>query len=330
VHDHRDLGLAFQAMQSPISCRMNSMDRPVDQRTRSPRPRTRAPRLKLPWLDRAGRLSWLKLVTFLLVLAPGLWIAFSWWMGWYQPKPVTEAIHQTGLWTVRLILASLAVTPLRRIGNWPQLILIRRMLGVAAFAYIALHFSLYCLDQQFDLGRVASEIVLRIYLTIGFVALLGLAVLAATSTDAMVKRLGRRWQPLHRVIYAITPLMLVHFFLQSKIDVTEAVLMAGMFVLAFGYRLMHRFGIPLRPLPIAGMALVGGLATALIETGWYAATTGAPWRLVFAANLDFEVAIRPAWWVCAAGLGLAAVAALRLRKTSMPSGRTSRVAVEAG
>jgi sulfoxide reductase heme-binding subunit YedZ len=306
------------------------MNRPGDPRVGSARaPHPRRQRLKLPWLDRAGRLSRLKLATFLLVLAPGLWIAFSWWMGWYQPKPVTEAIHATGLWTVRLMLATLAVTPLRRIGNWPQLILVRRMLGVAAFAYIVIHFSLYCLDQQFDLGRVASEIALRIYLTIGFVALVGLAILAATSTDKMVRRLGRRWQPLHRLVYAITPLMLVHFYLQSKIDVTEAVLMTGFFVLAFGYRLMHRFGIVLRPVPLVAMAIAGGLATALIEAGWYAATTGAPWQLVIAANLDFGLEIRPAWWVGAAGLALAAVAVVRLRKTGVPSG-TARVAVEAG
>ncbi|MBS7698027.1 MAG: sulfoxide reductase heme-binding subunit YedZ [Chelatococcus sp.] len=267
---------------------------------------------KLPWCDRAGRLSPLKLATFLCVLAPGGWIALSWAMGWYAPKPVTEAIHQNGLWAVRFMLASLAVTPLRRIGNWPKLILIRRMLGVAAFAYVAIHFTLYCLDQSFDLGRVASEIVLRIYLTIGFVALIGLAVLAATSTDAMIRRLGRRWQTLHRAIYVITPLALIHFYLQSKIDVTEAVLMTGFFGLAFAYRLMHRFAVPLRGVQLAGAAVVTGAFTAVVETIWYAATTGAPWRFVLEANLDVGTAIRPAWWVMVVGFGIALLAVVRL------------------
>lgn len=282
-------------------------------RNAAPASATSRPRLagKLPWCDRSGQLSPLKLVAFVLVLAPGLWIAMAWGLGWYQPKPVTEAIHQTGLWAVRLILASLAVTPLRRIGNWPKLILIRRMLGVAAFAYVAIHFSLYCLDQSFDLARVASEIVLRIYLTIGFVALVGLLVLAATSTDAMIRRLGRRWQPLHRFVYGITGLALIHFFLQSKIDVTEAVLMTGMFGLAFACRLLHRFDIGLGPWPLAGAAVATGFLTAVVETIWYAVTTGAPWQFVLAANLGLDTSIRPAWWVLAAGLGLALLSALR-------------------
>ncbi|MBS7704195.1 sulfite oxidase heme-binding subunit YedZ [Chelatococcus asaccharovorans] len=283
---------------------------------------------RLPWRDRAGRFSPLKGVTFLAVLAPGVWIALAWAMGWYAPKPVTEAIHQNGLWAVRLILASLAVTPLRRIGNWPKLILIRRMLGVAAFVYVAIHFALYCLDQGFDLGRVASEIALRIYLTIGFVALLGLAVLAATSTDAMIRRLGRRWQTLHRAIYVITPLALIHFYLQSKIDVTEAVFMTGLFGLAFAYRLMHRLAIPLRAAPLAGAALLTGALTALVETAWYAATTGAPWQFILAANLDVETAIRPAWWVMTVGFGIALIAAVRLPQGGNP-GRAARFTIRA-
>ncbi|CAH1658686.1 Protein-methionine-sulfoxide reductase heme-binding subunit MsrQ [Hyphomicrobiales bacterium] len=287
------------------------------------------PAAKLPWCDRAGRLSPLKLVTFLCVLAPGIWIGFSWAMGWYAPKPVTEAIHQNGLWAVRLILASLAVTPLRRIGNWPKLILIRRMLGVAAFGYVVIHFALYCLDQGFDLGRVASEIALRIYLTIGFVALVGLAALAATSTDAMIRRLGRRWQTLHRAIYAITPLALIHFYLQSKIDVTEAVLMTGLFGLAFAYRLMHRFAIPLRAVQLAGAAVVTGALTAVVEIIWYAATTGAPWQFVLEANLDVETAIRPAWWVMAVGFGIALIAAVRLPQGGNPR-RAAPLPVRAG
>src|SRR6185295_6134271 len=101
-------------------------------------------------------------------------------------------------------MISLAVTPLRRVARFNHLVDVRRMIGVGAFVYAAAHISLYVADQMFDLWKVASEIVLRLYLTIGFIALLGLMALAATSTDAMVRRLGaKRWQRLHQAIYVI-------------------------------------------------------------------------------------------------------------------------------
>src|SRR5581483_9687902 len=141
-----------------------------------------------------------------------------------------------GLWTIRFIFLALAVTPLRAVLQWPRLILVRRMVGVAAFAYVLVHFGLYITQEAFDLAKVASEILLRIYLTIGFVALLGLAALAATSTDAMVRRLGRRWQRLHRLVYAIALLAVVHYWMQAKLEVWEPTVMAGIYTWLMGYR----------------------------------------------------------------------------------------------
>src|SRR5262249_42153169 len=100
-------------------------------------------------------------------------------MGWLGARPTNEAIHQIGRWTLRLIVIALAITPLRAILQWSRLILVRRMVGVAACAYALFHLTLYTADQMFDLAKVASEIISRIYLTIGFAALLGLAALAA-------------------------------------------------------------------------------------------------------------------------------------------------------
>src|SRR5256885_6076125 len=111
---------------------------------------------------------------------------------------------------------------MRRVLQWPRLILVRRMLGVAASAYGLAHISLYLADLKFDLAKAATEIALRIYLTIGFTALLGLAALAATSTDAMVRRLGaRRWQRLHRLIYVIALLAVVHSCVPLELDLLE-------------------------------------------------------------------------------------------------------------
>lgn len=264
----------------------------------------------LPWLDRSGRLSPLKLATFVLLFAPGLWLAVRWNLDLLGPKPVTAAIHASGDWAVRILIASLAVTPLRRVANWPKLILIRRMLGIGVLSYALLHLGLYALDQGFDLARVASEIALRIYLTIGFVALLGLCVLGATSTDAAIRRLGARWHSLHRLVYGIGVLALVHFFLQSKVDVSQPVLWTGFFLWLMGYRLMRKAGLPDGPVALAGLALAAALATALVEAAWYAVRNGISGAMVLSANLEFYE-IRPAWWVLAAGLALAALALIR-------------------
>jgi len=178
----------------------------------------------IPWTDRAGRFSRLHGAAFALVVAPALWIAYAFATGALGAEPLKAATHLTGTWTLYLLLASLAVTPLKGLLAWSRLVAIRRMLGVAAFAYIAGHLTLYIGDQSWNLVKVASEIASRIYLTIGFAALLGLAVLAATSFDAAMRRLKRNWKRLHRAVYFLTALGLLHFFMQSKSDVSEAVL----------------------------------------------------------------------------------------------------------
>src|SRR5438067_12734694 len=142
-----------------------------------------------PWFDYSRRLSPLKLAVFIALFVPGLWTAVFFAAGWLGPRPYTEAIHMVGLWMLRFLFIALAITPLRQIVQWPRLILVRRIVGVGAFAYGLAHITLYVADLKFDVAKAASEIALRIYLTIGFAALLGLAALAATSTDAMVRRL---------------------------------------------------------------------------------------------------------------------------------------------
>ncbi len=126
------------------------------------------------------------------LFVPAAWIVYLAATGALEPKVVTEMIHRTGQWTIRFLTLSLLVTPLMRGARYPKLVAIRRMVGVAAFAYACAHLTLYVVDQHFDLAHVASEIALRFYLTIGFVAWLGLAALAATSTDAMIRRLGQQ------------------------------------------------------------------------------------------------------------------------------------------
>ena len=203
------------------------------------------------------------------------------------------------------------VTPLRRFAQWPKLIAVRRMVGVAAFAYAFAHLSLYVVDQKYDVLHVASEIALRFYLTIGFAAWLGLAALSATSTDAMIKRLGAaRWNRLHKLVYAIAALAIFHFYLQSKADVSEPVLMMGLYFILMLARLLQKRGWPAWGV-VAGSALIAPLATALIEGAWYAIVRHIDFWEVVSANIDPDMAPRPSHYVALAGLAFVVVYAAR-------------------
>ena len=150
--------------------------------------------LKAPWQvwrDASGRLSALRIVALLFLSVPVVIAIYDFNTEGYGARPLNNVIHRTGYWALIFLMVSLAITPLRRIGRFGKLLDVRRMIGVGAFVYAAAHILLYVADQMFDLRKVASEIVLRLYLTIGFVALLGLTALGrSTSTDGMVRRLG--------------------------------------------------------------------------------------------------------------------------------------------
>jgi sulfoxide reductase heme-binding subunit YedZ len=242
------------------------------------------------------------------LFVPGAVLAFWWATGALGGRPLIEVIHGTGLWMVRLMMISLAVTPARAVFDWPKLLLVRRMIGDAALAYGLAHFSLYIVDQNFRLPTVVSEIVHRFYLTIGFIALVGLSVLGATSTDAAVRRLGKRWKSLHRTLYLIAVLALLHYFIQSKAIVSEAVMFAGFYVWLMAWRVVPAAW-QRKLVTLVALGLVAAVATAWIEFGWYAVTTGInPWR-VLAANETVRFGLRPAHWVAVVGLGLVLLAA---------------------
>src|SRR5262249_44019578 len=183
----------------------------------------------MPFLrERSGRWSPVKIVAFVAAVLPALWIAYQAAADELGARPVTEAIHQAGDWALRVLLITLAITPAQRILNSPRIVLARRTLGVACAGYAVLHFSLYVLDQHFDLFKVASEIVLRIYLTIGALALAGLIALASTSTDAAISRLGSgRWHRVPPLVYGIAGVAAVPFFLPSQLHIYEPLLMGG-------------------------------------------------------------------------------------------------------
>jgi len=181
-----------------------------------------------------------KPAVFLLCLGPLLRLAAG-IVGWagvdLGVNPVETMQDTLGIWGLRLLLATLAITPLRVLAGWPRLLAFRRMLGLYAFAYILLHFLFYLfVDQAFDWQQLAADIVKRPYITVGFTALLLLVPLAVTSTRAAMRRLGRHWQTLHRLVYPAAVLGCVHFWWQVKADVREPLVYAGIAALLLGWR----------------------------------------------------------------------------------------------
>jgi sulfoxide reductase heme-binding subunit YedZ len=283
------------------------------------------------WRDASGRLSWLRLLALAYLAAPVATAIYDYNVEGFGARPLNNVIHRAGYWALLFLMSALAITPLRRIARFNLLVDIRRIIGVGAFAYAAVHIGLYLADQMFDVWKVAREIVLRLYLTIGFTALLGLAALAATSTDGMVRRLGgKRWQRLHSLIYGIGLLALVHFFQQTKADVAVPTFVAGLFTWMIGYRLLIKFRRS-REEPPAWMLLALSAVIALLTFIAEAIGIGIVFNVsplrVLSTAFDFDdlTMIRPGWLVFAAGLIVVAIDVVRSRLAKRRPARRAAV-----
>lgn len=269
----------------------------------------------LPWLDRGGRVSAFRTLVLALLLLPGLSVAWQLATHGYA-RPYILANHDLGDWAIRLLFVTLAVTPLRQSLGLPKLIQVRRMIGVATFCYALTHFLFYALDKSLQLDVVAREIVLRYYLTIGFVVFLILLALAVTSTDGMLRRMGgKRWAALHRFVYGAGALAVVHFFIQSKADVTEPFIMGGLFLWLMLWRLSARYGLLQRGVSSVAvlvlLAAISAAGSAGAEALYYHLKTGVDLSRILATNWMTGIGVRPAWVVAGAGLAVALGAALR-------------------
>jgi len=259
-----------------------------------------------PWLDQRRRFSWPRLLVLLSLIAPGLVLLALLADGAMGAEPWKAAMREAGSWALWALLLSLAVTPLRWIAEAPKVATYRRMVGLAALGYALLHLVLYSGHLAWSLPAVAVEIATRLYLTIGFAVLLGLGVLGWTSTDGWQARLGRGWKKLHRIVYPLVALAVLHAFLQSKARADDAALMAGLFVWLMLWRqLSGRWRADARALAL--LAPVAALGAAVIEFAWYATATNLPAARILAANLDLAAGLRPAQIVLLVGLGVAAL-----------------------
>ena len=184
-------------------------------------------------------LTRLKIVVFLACLIPLGQLLYNAWAGDLTANPIEYITHFTGDWSLIFLLATLSVTPLRKIFGWNEIIKLRRMLGLFAFFYVLLHFSTYMvLDHFFDFERIVKDVYKRPYVTAGFTAFVLLIPLAATSTAAMIRRLGKRWQQLHRLVYVAAIAGVVHFYWLVKADIRRPVQYGAILALLLGYRLI--------------------------------------------------------------------------------------------
>ncbi len=273
-------------------------------------------RLLIPPLrDYSGRFSALKTAVFVGLFVPAGMTAYWYATDALGARPLTEALHEIGDWTIRFIFLALAISPLSQLWQWPRLQLVRRMICVMAFAYVAAHLTLYTTDEMFNLVKVASEIVKRIYLTIGFAAWLGLATLAATSTDGMIRRMGaRKWQRLHKFVYVIGILAVTHYFMQSKLNEWQPTMMAGLLVWLLGYRVLRRlYGRSRKVGPVAAglLSLVTGFGTIFGEAMYFWLAFHAPLMRIISAEFSTMTGIRPGWAVLGLGAAVTLIAAAR-------------------
>jgi methionine sulfoxide reductase heme-binding subunit len=273
------------------------------------------------WHDKRGRFSPLRAVTLVLLVLPLLIVTYYAVAQQLGPRPVNEAIHEIGSWAIRLLFIALFITPMRRIARYAPLVDVRRMIGVAAFLYLLLHLSLYVVDQAYDLPKVTAEIVLRYYLTIGFTAFVGMATLAATSNDYMVRQLsGIRWRHLHWWVYPIAILGMIHHFLQSKLQVFEPTWMAGILLWLLMYRVMHWAWPRNGEFPLWVIALswfVAGALTFITEAIAFSIAYNVPVLRVLEIDFNFQAGIRPGWYVWGVGAIVILIGLIRLK----PAGR---------
>jgi sulfoxide reductase heme-binding subunit YedZ len=187
-----------------------------------------------------GKIRWGKILLWLVCLAP---LARLGWRGWNQDltaNPIEYITHFTGDWTIRLIVATLAVSPLRRLLNAPSLIRYRRPIGLFAFFYGCLHaLTYFWLDKFFDFHAIIKDVAKRPFITAGFTAFVCLIPLAVTSTTGWIRRLGgKRWANLHRLIYVTATAAVAHYYWLVKSDHRLPILYGSLVAVEFAYRVV--------------------------------------------------------------------------------------------
>lgn len=199
----------------------------------------------------------LKTIAFLASLAPAAYLTWAAFTGNLGANPLSDYRNETGVWTLRFLAVSLTMTPLRRLTGWNSVIRFRRMMGLYAFFYACLHFFSYLIFDRFAgldfpngmaswttvrnlAAAVADDVVQRPYITVGFLAFVVMVPLALTSTAGMIRRLGRKWQTLHRLVYVAAIGGVIHYWWLVKSDITRPMAYGAVMALLLGFRLARR------------------------------------------------------------------------------------------
>jgi len=184
----------------------------------------------------------IRVAVFLLCLLPLGRLGWLGYTGGLGANPIEFITRSTGTWTLTFLLITLGVTPARKLSGWNSLIKLRRMLGLYAFFYGSLHFTTYFwLDQFFDFAGIVKDVMKRPFITVGFLSFALLIPLALTSTSGMIRRLGRRWQQLHRLSYAIAIGGVIHFLWLVKADIRRPLIYGSVLTVLLAYRLAARW-----------------------------------------------------------------------------------------
>lgn len=192
----------------------------------------------------AAQLAWMKRGLFVLALLPLARVVLAGFEGRLGANPIEAITRASGDWTLYFLCLTLAVTPLRRLTGMNWLLKLRRMLGLFTFFYASLHFLCFIwFDHFFDLAEMAKDVIKRPFITVGFTAFVLLVPLALTSSDAMVRRLGRHWARLHRLVYVVAVLAILHFWWMraGKNDFAEPLLFGAIVALLLGLRIVFRW-----------------------------------------------------------------------------------------
>jgi sulfoxide reductase heme-binding subunit YedZ len=264
-----------------------------------------------PWQDGTHGFSRLKAGTFALMLAPAIWLIYQVATEQFGPVPLGGMTYWSGVWATAILLLALAITPASTIFRWRRIIVVRRMIGVAALAYTIAHIIIYFALRFWNFASIAHEMATRISLIVAAVATIGLIALGVTSLDAAVRRMGvKGWNRLHNTIYVIAALALLHFLLSPDIY-PEQYLMSGVFFWLMVWRVLNRSGQGADVTSLAMLALAACLFTALLEAGWTWAYHGYAPSDTLGNDFTLELGVPPVWQILALGLLIAVAAFTR-------------------
>jgi methionine sulfoxide reductase heme-binding subunit len=292
-------------------------------------------RLVWPWQDRKGRFSWLKGVTFALMVgfaARFFWQAYAAHDYGMFPIAFGGMTFWSGVWATVILLAALAVTPAAKILRWPAAIDVRRMIGVTALLYTLGHVVIYFALRMWNFTFILNEMATQLSLILATLSTVGLIALGVTSTDGSIRRMGAaNWQRLHNLTYIISALALLHVVL-ARGTYTEQYTLTGVFVWLMVWRLLARYGRATDPVALVLLALGCAVFTALLEAGFLLVRRG--YELSWALGNNFnpamiDVFVPPAWQVLGMGLAVAAAASgYRLLRPETKRGVARRMDAE--